>query len=88
MQAKHFRKVIPKGQLNEDSNTLTTAVTPANNKKGTDEEGEESGNDSDEAPSHADGAHDSDPEVVINCNMYGHTLISCTELQKYLMIRT
>lgn len=64
LQAKRFRKVIPKGQQSEDSNTTTTGVTLFNNKKDTDEEVEESGNESDDTPpSHADVGHDSDAEV-------------------------
>lgn len=63
LQAKRFRKVIPKGQQSEDSNTTTTGVTSFNNKKDTDEEVEESGNESDDTPSHADVGHDSDAEV-------------------------
>lgn len=66
MQAKRFRKVFPKGQQNEDSNTVTTDAAPVASKKDAGEEVEESGNDSDDAPSHADGAHDSDAEVDKN----------------------
>lgn len=66
LQAKHFRKVLPKCQQNEDSSTVPTDAAPVTNKKDAGEEVEESGNDSDEAPSHADGAHDSDAEVGNN----------------------